>query len=110
MKHILEIPENVQTALVTMRDDKGNIVSGVAKGQPHYTESLALAFGTFVSMIKALEEMNGPEVRVCEDIREIVKEFSLEEVRLRLGDVANSWTKKGVRNETDGDIPQRNRF
>jgi len=92
-KHVIEIPENVVTAFVTMRQEDGAILSGVAKGEPHYTESLALAFGTFVSMIKALEEMNGPEVRVCEDIREIVKEFSLEEVRLRLGDVARATRK-----------------
>lgn len=102
MKHILEIPENVQTALVTMRDDKGNIVCGVAKGKPHYTETIALAFGTFVQMITSLEEMGGPEVRVCEDIRAIVQEFPLEDVRFRLSDVARA-TRKFLDEEGGGE-------
>lgn len=101
-KHLFEIPENVETALMTMRDDKGNIISGVVKGKPHYTETLALAFGTFVSMIEALEAMKGPEVGVAEDLREIIKEAPLEEVRFRLAEIARA-TRKFLAEQEDAE-------
>jgi hypothetical protein len=92
-KHLFEIPENVETALMTMRDDKNNIISGVVKGSPHYTESLALAFGTFVSMVQALEAIGKPESDVAGDLRQIVREAPLEEVRSRLGEIARATRK-----------------
>ena len=87
-KHIIEIPENATTAFITMRLDNGQIHSGVAKGQPHYTESLAMAFGTFVAIVKGIEMMEGPEVSVCKDLREAIKLHSLETSRDMLTGIA----------------------
>lgn len=88
MKHILEIPQNVVTAFFTMRDENGSIYSGVAKGEPHYTESLAISFGAFVAIVQAIEKLGGPEVKVISDLRKVISEQSLEDVRETLTEIA----------------------
>lgn len=87
-KHIIEIPENAVTAFVTMRLDNGQIHSGIAKGEPHYTESLAMAFGTFVAIVQAIESMDGPESKVAKDLRDAMQEQTLEQSRQMLTDIA----------------------
>ena len=101
-KHVIEIPENVVTAFVTMRQEDGAILSGVAKGEPHYTESLAIAFGTFVSMVVAVEQMGGTEVEVAKTIREYIRENDLEKARQLLGRTA-AITRAVIDLENGGD-------
>jgi hypothetical protein len=88
MRHILEIPQNVVTAFFTMRDENGSIYSGVAKGEPHYTESLAISFGAFVAIVQAIESMDGPESKVAKDLRDAMQEQTLEQSRQMLTDIA----------------------
>jgi len=87
-KNIIEIPDNVVTAFVTMRQKDGTIASGVAKGEPHYTESLALAFGTFVAVVNAIEALEGPEVELLQDLRKMIQNESLEDARCTMSQIA----------------------
>jgi hypothetical protein len=89
-KHLFEIPNDAVTAVVTMRKESGEIISGIAKGEPHFTESLALSFGVFVAMVQAIERMDGPEVAVMKDLRKVIGMESLERSREILTNVAEA--------------------
>lgn len=80
-KHLVEIPEDVVTAVMITRHEDGRIGLVLPKGDPNFMEVLTLTFGVFVSVIQGGEEDGIDELA---RLREYINTHSLEEAREKL--------------------------
>lgn len=80
-KNIVEISDDMKTALFLVRKENGQVDFAIAKGEPHLFEMMTMTFGIFVSMVKSLDNLEN----AGELVRNLVKESSLEEARQAMG-------------------------
>jgi hypothetical protein len=77
-RHLIEIPEEVQTAILITRLTDGGIGMVIPKGEPGMMEMMALTYGVFVSLVQSGEAQGISEMNL---IRGAVKNSSLEDMR-----------------------------
>jgi hypothetical protein len=77
-RHLVEIPEEVQTALLLTRHTDGRIGLAVPKGDPSMMEEIAIIYGIFVSLLQGAEQNGVSEI---EYIRQAMRNTSLEDMR-----------------------------
>lgn len=77
-KHLIEIPEEIATAILITRREDGHIGVCTPKGDPMMYEMMALTYGVFVSMLAGAEAAG---VGHLSYIRDKIKTASLEEMR-----------------------------
>ena len=80
-KHLIEIPEEVTTALMITRHEDGKIGLVSPKGEPGMMEVMTLTFGVFVSILQGGEQDGIHELRL---LREYINSHTLEEAREKL--------------------------
>lgn len=76
-RHLVEIGQDVRTAVIITHHEDGQIGVTSPKGSPHMMEIAALTFGVFVSFIKGAEHNGLDEMSL---IRKAFAEHSLEEM------------------------------
>ena len=76
-RHLVEIPEDVVTAVTIVRQKDGQVGVITSKGEPGMMEVMALAFGVFVSFMQGAEEQGIKEMVL---IREAFADSSLEAI------------------------------
>jgi hypothetical protein len=84
-RHLVEIPEDVESAVVIVRHKTGEVGVITAKGTPHIAEVMALTFGVFCAFIQGAKKQGIDDV---ERIREAFKHQSLEDILDQLVKVA----------------------
>jgi hypothetical protein len=77
-RHLVEIPEEVQTAIMLTRHIDGQIGIVVPKGEPGMMEMVAITYGVFVSLLQGAERSGVSEI---EYIRQAMRNNSLEDMR-----------------------------
>lgn len=80
-KHLVEIPEDVVTAVMITRHEDGRIGIVTPKGDPGMMEVLTLTFGVFVGVVQGGEQNGISELML---LREYINAHSLEEAREKL--------------------------
>jgi len=80
-KYLIEIPEEVTTALMITRHEDGKIGLVSPKGEPGMMEAMTLTFGVFVSILQGGEQDGIDELRF---LREYINSHTLEEARKKL--------------------------
>jgi hypothetical protein len=84
-KHLIEIPEEVTTALMITRHEDGKIGLVSPKGEPGMMEVMALTFGVFVSILQGGEQDGIVELQ---RLRDYIQSHSLEQAREKLVQMA----------------------
>lgn len=80
-KHLVEIPEDVVTAVMITRHVDGRIGIVTPKGDPGMMEVMTLTFGVFVGVVQGGEQEGISELML---LREYINNHSLEEAREKL--------------------------
>lgn len=89
-KHLVEIPEDVVTAVMITRHADGKIGIVIPKGDPGMMEVMTLTFGVFVGVLQGGEQNGISELML---LREYINNNSLEETREKLVQMAIAATK-----------------
>jgi hypothetical protein len=76
-RHLVEIPEEVITAVTIIRQTDGKVGVISSKGDPGIMEVTALAFGVFCASIQGAEDAGVSEMAL---VREAFKTSTLEEI------------------------------
>jgi hypothetical protein len=84
-RHLVEIPEEVITAVTIVRQTDGQVGVITSKGHPGMMEVMTLTFGVFCSFLKGAEEQGVNEMSL---IRESFSDFTLEEILEQLVKIA----------------------
>jgi hypothetical protein len=97
-RHLVEIPEDVVTAVTIVRQKNGQVGLVSAKGEPGMMEVMALTFGVFVSFMQGAEEQGINEMVL---IRQAFADSSLERILDQLVKIAVlvQQDMKGERND-----------
>jgi len=84
-RHLLEIGDDVSTAVLITRHEDGRIGLATPKGNAMLMEVMALTYGVFVSVLEGGEAQGITEMKY---IRNALKNNSLEDVREKLVEIA----------------------
>lgn len=93
-KHVIEIPDNVETAFVIMRQNDGKNLPALVKGHPRAEEALSLLFGIFVGALQHVESQDAVGRNFGRTFREIIRNSKLEDIRDDLSKIAMAFSKK----------------
>jgi hypothetical protein len=83
-RHLVEIGEDVVSAVLVTRHEDGKIGLATPKGDVGVMEIMALTYGVFVSVLQGGERQGVKELSL---IRDAIKLMSLEEVREKLVEI-----------------------
>ena len=77
-RHLVEIGDDVVSAILVTRHENGMIGVATPKGEPHNMEVVAMLFGVVVSLVQGAEAVGIKEMDL---VRKAFQSNSLEEMR-----------------------------
>lgn len=80
-KNLIEISDDMLTALVLVHKKNRQVDFAVAKGEPHLLEMMTLLFGVFTAMVKSLDNIEVDGHNGGQKVREMFRHHSLEDCR-----------------------------